>query len=215
MTRRAHPIVRDAQLLVWLSLLSCSAPAARFKTTDPSTEPTPRLAPGVAVDPVLRLPAASTRGASGAPLLVLAAPRRLAVARSTVDRFFRALVAESPNDVDALLTEQAQLDTSTGRQPARSALRSRFLQIDFTALRGVPLYREQDVEVYRRADSDSLQAQRGLPADLAADQLFVRVRLNVSHAGKSRVLADEMGFFLRAEGEGYRIVSIREDTPVP
>jgi hypothetical protein len=139
----------------------------------------------------------------------------LAAARGTVDRFFRALVAESPNELDALLTEQAQLDSSTGRQPARGALRSRFLQLDYTALRGVPLYRESDVEIYRRKDSERLQAERNLPTDLAVDQLFVRVRLSVSHAGKSRVLSDEMGFSLRPERDGYRIVNIREDTPVP
>jgi hypothetical protein len=148
-------------------------------------------------------------------VLALAAPRRLATARSTVDRFFRALVAESASDVDALLSEQAQLDSAIGRQPARGALRSRFVLLDYTALRGVPLYRESDVEVYRRKDSESLQAERNLPPDLAADQLFVRVRLSVSHAGKSRLLSDEMAFFLRPERDGYRIVSIREDTPVP
>jgi hypothetical protein len=147
--------------------------------------------------------------------LVLAAPRRLAAARGTVDRFFRALLAESANEIDALLTEQAQLDSATGRQPARGALRSRFLQLDYTALRGVPLYRESDVEVYRRKDGETLQAERALPSDLAADQLFVRVRLNVSHAGKSRIFADEMGFFLKPEGDGYRIVSIREDSAIP
>lgn len=198
-----------------LAFVACSPPAARFPTSEPNAEPLPRLAPGVAVDPISRLPPASARGASDGELLVLAAPRRLAAARDTVDRFFRALVAESPADVDALLTEQAQLDSTTGRQPARTALRSRFLSLDYTALRGVPLYRESDVEVYRRKDSESLQAERSLPSDLGPDQLFVRVRLSVSHAGKSRLLADEMGFFLRPERESYRIVSIREDTPVP
>lgn len=198
-----------------MGLSACAAPAARFATSDPNGEAPPRQAPGVAVDPVSRLPSASASGPSSSPLLVLAAPRRLAVARGTVARFFRALVAESASDVDALLSEQAQLDSATGRQPARGALRSRFLSLDYTALRGVPLYRDSDVEVYRRKDSESLQAERNLPPDFAADQLFVRVRLSVSHAGKSRVLSDEMGFFLRPERDGYRIVSIREDTPVP
>ena len=211
----ARSLTGNAPLLVALCACACAAPAANFETTDPGAERPPRLAPGVAVDPVLRLPDASARGTSDSPVLVLTAPRRLSVARATVDRFFRALVAESPSDVDLLLSEQAQLDSSSGRQPARSALRSRFLQVDFSPLRGVPLYREQDVEVYRRRELESLQTERALPPDLGADQLFVRVRLNVSHAGKNRVLADEMGFFLRPEGDGYRIVSIREDTPVP
>lgn len=215
MTARAGSARRAALGLLSLGLVACTAPAARFKTTDPNDEPPPRVPPGVAVDPISRLPSASPRGSSEGSLLVLAAPRRLAAARGTIDRFFRALVAESPNEVDALLSEQAQLDSATGRQPARGALRSRFLQLDYTALRGVPLYREDDVEVYRRRDSESLLAERSLPSDFAPDQLFVRVRLSVSHAGKNRLLADEMGFFLRPERDSYRIVSIREDTPVP
>ena len=215
MNARVRAALVRARWLWSLALVACAVPAARFETTDPNTEPLPRLAPGVAVDPISRLPPASARGTSDGALLVLAAPRRLAAARGTVDRFFRALVAESPSDVDALLTDQAQLDSATGRQPARSALRSRFLTLDYTALRGVPLYRESDVEVYRRKDTESLQAERSLPSDLSPDQLFVRVRLSVSHAGKSRLLSDEMGFFLRPERESYRIVSIREDTPVP
>jgi hypothetical protein len=214
-TARARSVRRGALGLLSLGAVACAAPAARFATTDPNSEPPPRVPPGVAVDPVSRLPGASPRGSSDTSLLVLAAPRRLAAARGTVDRFFRALIAESASDVDALLSEQAQLDAATGRQPARGALRSRFLSLDYTALRGVPLYRESDVEIYRRKDSESLLAERSLPSDLAADQLFVRVRLSVSHAGKNRLLADEMGFFLRPERDSYRIVSIREDTPVP
>lgn len=206
---------RGATALFAGSLAACAAPAARFATTDPNAVPPARVPPGVAVDPVLRLPAPSARGVSGAPLLVLASPRRLEAARGTVDRFFRALVAESPAEVDAVLSEQAQLDSTTGRQPARGTLRSRFVQLDYTLLRGVPLYRDSDVEIYRRKDADALQTERGLPGDIAVDQLFVRVALSVSHAGKSRLLADEMGFFLRPERDGYRIVSIREDTPVP
>ncbi|MGC4092069.1 MAG: hypothetical protein QM756_30145 [Polyangiaceae bacterium] len=100
------------------------------------------------------------------------------------------------------------------RQPARGVLRSRLLQFDYTALRGVPLYREADVELYRAEDAETLRSARGLPNELARDQLFVRVRLNVSHSGKTRLLADEMGFSLRPEQDGFRIVSIREDAPL-
>lgn len=148
-------------------------------------------------------------------MLVLATPRSPGAALATVERFFRGLVAESPETIDSVLSDQASLDGSSGKQPARGALRARILQLDYTALRGVPLYRARDVEIFRSEDAAALQATRGLPTDLAADQLLVRVQLSSSHAGKNRLLSDEMSFFLRPEGAGYRIVTIRENTPVP
>lgn len=146
---------------------------------------------------------------------MLSTPREASAALVAIERFFRGLVAESPEAVDAVLTDQAFLDATSGRQPARGALRSRILQLDYTALRGVPLYGERDVEIYRPEDAAELQSSRSLPGDMARDQLLVRVHLSVSHAGKNRLFSDEMSFFLRAEGEGYRIVTIRETTPVP
>lgn len=194
---------------------ACSGSAARFPTTDPN-EPLPRRrAAGVAVDPVSRLPAAKNRGETQATLLVLGAPRSATRARSIIARYFQAVVGESPEALDGLLSEQAFIETTGNRQPARGALRSRFLQLDYAPLRGVPLYREADVEIYRAEDADALRSARSLPTEVAKDQLFVRVRLNVSHAGKTRVLANEMGFLLRPEQEAFRIVSIREDAPVP
>lgn len=194
---------------------ACSGGAARFPTTDPNEEPPRRRPPGIAVDPVSRLPEAKSRSDARATLVVLAAPRSATLARGIVARYFQALVGEAPEALDALLSEQAFIDTSGNRQPARGALRSRFLQLDYTALRGVPLYRDADLEIYRAEDADALRAARALPADIGKDQLYVRVRLSVAHAGKTRVFANEMGFLLRPEQEEWRIVSIREDTPVP
>jgi hypothetical protein len=201
--------------LLCVALTNCAAPAARFATRDPSEPAAPRRPPGVAVDPVSSLPAPRARGSTSSPLLVLSTPREASAALDAIERFFRGLVAESPEAVDAVLTDQAFLDATSGRQPARGALRSRILQLDYTALRGVPLYGERDVEIYRPEDASELQSSRNLPADMARDQLLVRVHLSVSHAGKNRLFADEMSFFLRPEGEGYRIATIRESTPVP
>ncbi|HET9933573.1 MAG TPA: hypothetical protein VFQ35_22865 [Polyangiaceae bacterium] len=207
----------NARRLAAAALLAsaCGGGSARFPTTDPNEEPPRRRPPGIAVDPVSRLPEVKGRSDSRASLVVLGAPRSATLARGIVARYFRALVGESPEALDPLLSEQAFIDTSGSRQPARGALRSRFLQLDYTALRGVPLYRDADLEIYRAEDAEALRAARSLPTDIGKDQLFVRVRLNVSHAGKTRVFANEMGFLLRPEQEDFRIVSIREDTPVP
>jgi hypothetical protein len=200
----------------WLLFATgCAGSAARFETADPHAERAPRRAPAVAVDPAPARPEIRTRGASTARLVVLASPRAVGAALGTVDRFFRALVAEAPEAVDATLAEQAFLDSSAGRQPARGALRARILQLDYTALRGVPLYGDGDLEVFRREDLEALGSARAAPSELEAGQLYVRVHLNVSHAGKTRLFADQMSFFLRPDGKGYRIAMIREDTPVP
>lgn len=203
------------RLAATLLLTAACSGGARFPTTDPNEPAPPRRPAGLAVDPVSRLPATKSRGETQATLLVLSAPRSATLARSIIARYFQALVSESPEALDRLLSEQAFIDTAGNRQPARGALRSRFLQLDYTALRGVPLYREAELEIYRAEDADVLRAERSLPTDLAKDQLFVRVRVNVSHAGKTRVLANEIGFLLRPEQEAFRIVNIREDAPVP
>jgi hypothetical protein len=197
-----------------LLLAGCSA-SARFPTTDPNAEHRAPRPAGIAIDPVSRLPPAKGQGSSEATLLVLNSPRSAKLARNLVARFFQALVGETPEGFDAMFSDQAFIEASGNRQPARSALRSRILQFDYTALRGVPLYRDADIEIYRYEDAAALRAARALPADLGKDQLFVRVRVNVSHAGKTRLFADEMGFLLRPEQDDYRIVSIREDAPVP
>lgn len=197
-----------------LLLVACGG-SARFPTTDPNAEHAPRRPAGIAIDPVSRLPPPRAQGSSEATLLVLSSPRSATLARKIVARFFQAIVGETPEALDSVLSDQAFIEASGNRQPARGALRSRFLQLDYTALRGVPLYRDADIEFYRYEDLASLRALRALPSDLAKDQVFVRVRVNVSHAGKTRLFADEMGFLLRPEQDDYRIVSIREDAPVP
>jgi hypothetical protein len=204
----------------WMALwalvgVACTARAARFETADPHDEPPLRKPPGVAVDPATRLPDIATHGPSRSPLLVLSSPRELSAVHETVQRFFRAVVSEAPSDLDALLSDQAWLDATSGRLPARNAFRSRFAQLDFSGLRGVMLYRESDLEIYRAPDARALSAARALPEDLGPDEVFVRVRIAVSHAGKLRLFSDEMALTLRSEADGFRISRIAENTPVP
>ncbi|HEY8944723.1 MAG TPA: hypothetical protein VIM73_10695 [Polyangiaceae bacterium] len=204
-----------ALLLLVSSAFACGPQNARFETADPHATPPPRRPPGVAVDPAARLPAPVPGGTSHSALLVLSSPRGLSAVHETLQRFFEAMVAEAPTELDALLSEQAWLDASSGRVPARNAFRSRFAQLDFTALRGVTLYRDGDLEIYRAPDVRGLAATRSVPEDLKPDEVFVRVRLVVSHSGKLRLFSDEMSLTLRSEASGFRISRISENTPVP
>jgi len=207
--------LRDAgrvSLLAALLLVGCQGSTARFKTADPVERyPRVRRAPAVVAAAVPRLPSPERRASSERGLVVLAAPVPLDRARDTVARFFRAVTEESPEALDAVLAEQALLETSSGRHLARMAFRTRFSQHDYGMLRAAPLYHEHDVETYRGSDALTLAATRHLPEGLEPDEVFVRVRLGIAHAGKTRLFADEIGFLLRPHGESFEIAKISED----
>jgi hypothetical protein len=202
-------------LLVGFGCAACASTGARFPTTDPHDRAQERRPPGVAVDPMLKLPAASRRGRSDTGIAELTQPPSRTGVEATVAAFFRAIVAEAPEGIDAVLTDQAYLESPGGRQPARGALRARFAQLDYAPLRGIPLYRERDLEVYSGDALELLQKPRNLPDDLARDQVFVRLHPLVSNAGKTRLLSDEIGLSLRRDHDRFRITAIRESAPAP
>lgn len=198
-----------------LAVSACLSGSPKFPTSDPLIEPAVRRAPGVAVDPALRPPPARPYGEARERLLVLSTPRELARVRQTVQRFFDAVVHETPAELDSLLAEPSFLDAVSGRLPARNGFRARFAQLDFSGLLGVSLYRERDLEIYGARDARRLALARSVPDDLGADEVFVRVRLAIAHAGKSRLFSDEMSLVLRSDETGYKIVRVAENTPVP
>ena len=198
--------------LAAMVLLACQGGAARFPTSEPLVRhPSVRRAPAVVAASVPRLPSPARQASSEQGLVVLAAPVPMDRARETVARFFRAVTEESPEALDAVLAEQALLETSSGRHPARMAFRTRFAQLDYGVLRQAPLYREGDLETYRGSDAADLQSIRRMPEGLEPDEVYVRVRLGVAHGGKTRLFADEIGFLLRPHGETFEIARISED----
>lgn len=213
--RRRSTLRRASASLLPLTFAACLSSGAQFETADPHGEVPARRAPGVAVERALRWPPARPAADASEPLVVLATPRELAAVRDTVQRFFQALVSERPAELDALLGEPASLDATSGRLPARNAFRARFAQLDYSGLLGVTLYRERELEIYGARDARLLSVARAVPDDLGADEIFVRVRLAVAHAGKSRLFSDEMALTLRPSARGYLIVRVAENTPVP
>jgi hypothetical protein len=202
-------------LCLLASLAACGPRTARFPTSERSeTEPV-RRAPGVAVDPRTELPAPSSRGESNASLLVLSAPRDVERAKALVHAFFVAITLESADALDLVLSSDAYLESSSGRNPARQAWRSRFAQFDYGSLRSAPLFRTSDLETYRGREHAALAATRRLPPHMQPDDVFVRVHLEVTHVSKTRLFADELGFLLRPSEGGYRITTISEDFQTP
>lgn len=201
-------------VLVAIAVSSCGTGAARFATSEARVTDAPRRAPGVAVDPELELPEAAPRGTTESFVTVLSAPRDLRHATSLVAAYFRAITLESGEALDLVLSSEASLESSSGRFPARAAWRSRFAQFDYQSLRSASLYRDADLETYRGSDQPKLALQRRLP-EMRADDVFVRVRLDVTQVQKTRLFADEIGFLMRPRGDSYQIVTISEDFAVP
>jgi len=203
-----------AGALAALVVGACSASAARFPTSDAEDAEATRRAPGVAVDPELELPEAAPRGSTESFVNVLSTPRDLTRATSLVAAYFRAITSESGEALDEVLSSESSLESSSGRYPARSAWRSRFAQFDYQSLRNASLYRDSDLETYRGTERPELGERRRLP-EMGPDDVFVRVRLDVTQVQKTRLFADEIGFLMRPRGDGYQIVTISEDFAVP
>ncbi|HET9960051.1 MAG TPA: hypothetical protein VFQ61_36415 [Polyangiaceae bacterium] len=165
------------------------------------------------MDPMLGFPRPASEGRTEDGLLVLATPPGMSAVRELLRLYFQALTRESPEQLEPLLTEQAVLESSSGRHPARGALRAKFSQLDLAALDGVPLYRERDVQLFRRGESDALLTDRA--PELAPGQVFARVPLAVSHSGKTRLLPDRIGFLIQRGPSGYRIATITEELAAP
>jgi len=174
-----------------------------------------RHAPGVAETRDAVLPAPVRAGSSRDQLLLLRAPPATEQARQTVREFLHAAVNEASDRLELLLSDQAYVDTASGRQPARTFWQIRFSQLDYTELRGQLLFRDADVQTFRAEDLTRLPANRRLPLELGDDEVAVRVPIRVSWAGRTRLFGDELLFRLQPNGARFEIAEISEDFRLP
>ena len=179
--------------------------------------PSERRAPGVAEEQNLVLPSPTRRGNSADQLLLLRAPAATELARRAVREFLRATVNEASERLTPLLSDQAIVDTGSGRQPARAFWQLRFSQLDYTELRGQLLYRDADLQTYRAEDLTRLSGdrRRSFPLELGDDDVAGRVPIRISWAGRTRLYGDELLFRLQPSGAGFEIAEISEDFRLP
>ncbi|MCA9630033.1 MAG: hypothetical protein KC766_20320 [Myxococcales bacterium] len=190
--------------------------AARFETVSEFPEDAERHPAGVSVDPVSELPPSQDRADTSAGVVVLTTPADPAQGRESVRRFFRAVVSESTEDLEAELGENAQIQLSSGaRLPVAAFWRQRFASLDYAALAGSPLFRDKDIETYRGADIKQLGGRRRFPIAVPDDSMLVRVKLAITRSGRTRIFADEIYFLLRPSSDGYKISEVVEDFQLP
>jgi len=199
----------------WVLCASCAPSTPQFATNAGFDADAVRRAPGVTQPRAEVLPDPARSGDAQEELLLLRAPAAPELARQVVRSFLRAAINEAPDRMELLLAPQAFIDSSGGRQPARSFWRTRLAQLDYTELKGQLLFRESDLETFSAEDLARLPAGRRIPLELGEDEVAVRVPIRVSWAGRTRLFGDELVFRLQPAGARFEIAEISEDFRLP
>lgn len=222
------------QGLAWIACVvlatGCAQPGPPVFPTASRLPDRERQPDAVAIDLPSRPPPASDDAASDEAVVALRAPLGVDEARATVRSFFQAIVEEDVASLTPLLVPGARvldLDPTTGSraatrrsrtQDARSWWSQRFRKHGYDQLEARVVYREADVETYRYEELGSLpptvaDAASALGPAVAASDLVLRVPIVTTTIRSERLLGDELFFWLRREGDRYRILHLAEPFP--
>jgi hypothetical protein len=198
-----------------LLAVACAAPATGVTSRAEPVASAARRAPGVVVEQNAEPPTPVERGNASDQFVVLRAPISEAGARETVRAFFRAVLKETPEALDALLAAQAFSGAGGNRQSARILWRARLNQLDYTELSSALVYHDSELELYRPEELAHLPARRRLPFNLAEDEIAIRVPVAQSSTRSTRLFGDELVFRLHALAGRFEIAEIWEDFRLP
>ena len=149
-------------------------------------------------------------------LVTLRTPLGADRAIDTVSELFRKIVIEDSDGIEALFTREATTSTGNTSAPATPLAvlwwQQRFRRLDYTRLAGEPIFREAELEIYRADDDVDALPHPAIHLDaLGETDVVIRLPILTSHAGADRLFGDEMIFWLRREGDRYKIYRIVED----
>jgi hypothetical protein len=193
-----------AALVLASQVLACALEAARRKPD------------GVAVDPTGAPPRARERADASDHLVTLRTPLGADRAVDTVSELFRKIVIEDSDGLEALFTREATVSTgaSGGAATPLAVLwwQQRFRRLDYTRLAGEAIFREAELEIYRADDAIDAPSHPAIRLEtLGETDVVIRLPILTSHAGADRLFGDEMIFWLRREGDRYKIYRVLED----
>lgn len=199
-------------------LLSGCAGANAFPTAT-EVEAGRRRPDGVAIDPMSSPPPARDEAEATDGLVTLRAPLGMDRAILAVSELFRKIVLEDSEGLEALFTRDALAVTSTSPNagPAQTPLaalwwQQRFRRLDYTRLAGEPLFRQAELSIYRAEDALETPPHPAIRLDALNDNdVVIRAPILTTHASTDRLFGNEVIFWLRREGDRYRIYRILED----
>jgi hypothetical protein len=197
----------------WALGVALAIGACAQATISPPDTASPH-APGIAVDPVFEFPSALPSAETTRGLVVLAEPVNPEAARTTVDAFFDAVVAESEPDMESVLMPGARLRANAKARPdtAITIWQLRWKKLDYRTLGSGPLYRPGALEIYPPPDSGK-SAERPLPLVARKGEILVRVSLGGGRA--VGLLGPEIVFAVVCGNPACRITEMVEDFRLP
>ncbi|MGD0527895.1 MAG: hypothetical protein ABSE49_22370 [Polyangiaceae bacterium] len=193
--------------------LGCGAtppPAVEAPGVAASAEPPPRRPDAVVVEPPAALPVPASH-APARGVVALREPLAGDALRDAVMQVAEAWQQGSLEALVALLTSDAgAIDgRSRGRGPLVEAWRQRLRSHEYARLSGVELVRPERIE---RWSWDELGASDApaRPAEMRADEVYVRVPFEVTRLANEKVFDDVMVLLLRLEDGRYKVSAYGE-----
>ncbi len=184
--------------------------AAVFPTGEYGSRP-PRKPDGVVIDPESEPPAARDRAPVDEGMVTLRAPLGPEIAVATVRELFRRVVARDMENLSELFTPTAQALSSTPGaygmpDKAWDFWIQRGKRLDYTKLAGEVLFREVDIEIYRADSAESASPNPLIRVDaLDETDLILSVTMLAGTSGLDRYFGDTILFWLRRQGDAYKI----------
>lgn len=211
-SRRALALV----VVIASSALTIGCGAGPGFATAGSLETARRRPDGVAVDPTGEPPRAREHAEASERLVTLRTPLGAERAVDTVSELFRKIVIEDSDGLEALFTREATAGNGNGGSSNTPLAvlwwQQRFRRLDYTRLAGELIFREAEVEIYRAEDEVEALPHTAIRLEaLGETDVVIRLPILTSHAGADRLFGDEMIFWLRREGDRYKIYRVLED----
>ena len=169
---------------------------------------------GVVVDPQSELPATADAAEPDAGLVSLRAQVGEKSARKVVAAFFTAMTNEDMATLFSLFTSDALFRSSRegAPMPSSEAYRARAQRFEYQALREVPIFDEDRVELYRYDDFDApWELPVARPPGMGPFDVALRVPMTTTHSSTGRLFGDELIFVVRRDGDALRIAGVVED----
>jgi len=204
-------------LFLSLGLIQGCVSRAAFATAS-ELEERRRHPDGVAIDPTSEPPETREEADVENSLVTLRTPLGVDRAVETVGDLFRKIVLED-SSVDALFTRDALAVTtlaagagSGSMPPAALFWQQRFRRLDYTKLAGETIFRESELEIYRADDAAMSPPHPAIRLDaLSPGDVVIRAPILTSRVGADRLFGDEIIFWLRRDGDAYKIYRVVEE----
>jgi hypothetical protein len=217
MTRRSRVFSRSLVLLFAAAGLGCSSATPALFPTGEDGPRSPRRPDGVVIDPESAPPAARDRAIAEDGLVTLRSPLGPEVALETVRELFRRVVARNMEGLSELFTPNAQpINSVPGGygvpDKAWDWWSQRSKRLDYTKLSGEVLFRDSEIEIFRASDVLDAPPHPAIRTETLDDgDVILRVTMLAGTSGTDRYFGDTILFWLRRDGDTYKIYRQLED----